>query len=107
MKAKKSPLVGIIMGSDSDWPTLQVAAEVCREFAVPFEVRVVSAHRTPADMARFIATTLFASTGDVPAPRTTAHPARGDRAPMPPRAIEELSIEELSNEELVSLVRNL
>ena len=53
MKAKKSPLVGIIMGSDSDWPTLQAAAEVCREFAVPFEVRVVSAHRTPADMARY------------------------------------------------------
>ena len=53
MKAQKSPLVGIIMGSDSDWPTLQAAAEVCREFGVPFEVRVVSAHRTPADMARY------------------------------------------------------
>jgi 5-(carboxyamino)imidazole ribonucleotide mutase len=53
MKVKKSPLVGIIMGSDSDWPTLQAAAEVCREFAVPFEVRVVSAHRTPGDMARY------------------------------------------------------
>jgi NADP-dependent 3-hydroxy acid dehydrogenase YdfG/acyl carrier protein len=64
-------------------------------------------HPTPADLARFIATTLFAPTGDVPAPRTTAHPARGDRAPLPARAIEELSIEELSNEELVSLVRNL
>ena len=53
MKPKKSPLVGIIMGSDSDWPTLQAAAEVCRDFSVPFEVRVVSAHRTPADMARY------------------------------------------------------
>ena len=53
MKTKKPPLVGIIMGSDSDWPTLQAAAEVCREFSVPFEVRVVSAHRTPADMARY------------------------------------------------------
>jgi 5-(carboxyamino)imidazole ribonucleotide mutase len=53
MKPKKSALVGIIMGSDSDWPTLQAAAEVCRDFSVPFEVRVVSAHRTPADMARY------------------------------------------------------
>ena len=48
-----TPRVGIIMGSDSDWPTLQPAAEVCAEFAVPCEVRVVSAHRTPDDMARY------------------------------------------------------
>ena len=50
---KLEPLVGIIMGSDSDWPTLQQAAEVCAEFDVPFEARVVSAHRTPDDMARY------------------------------------------------------
>lgn len=48
-----TPLVGIIMGSDSDWPTLKPAAEVCAEFNVPHEVRVVSAHRTPNDMARY------------------------------------------------------
>jgi len=42
-----SPVVGIVMGSDSDWPTMQPAAEVCREFGVPYEARVVSAHRTP------------------------------------------------------------
>ena len=42
-----SPLVGIIMGSTSDWPTLGKAAETLRDFAVPFESRVVSAHRTP------------------------------------------------------------
>jgi 5-(carboxyamino)imidazole ribonucleotide mutase len=53
MKARKSPLVGIIMGSDSDWPTLQPAAEICREFGVPCEVRVVSAHRTPEDMVHY------------------------------------------------------
>ena len=47
------PLVGIIMGSDSDLPTLQPAAEILREFGVPFEVRVVSAHRTPDDMADY------------------------------------------------------
>ncbi len=48
-----SPLVGIVMGSDSDWPTMQAAAEVCREFGVAYEARVVSAHRTPADMAEY------------------------------------------------------
>lgn len=48
-----APRVGIIMGSDSDWPTLQPAAEICAEFGVPFEARVVSAHRTPDDMARY------------------------------------------------------
>jgi 5-(carboxyamino)imidazole ribonucleotide mutase len=47
------PLVGIIMGSQSDWPTMKPAAEVCAEFGVPCECRVVSAHRTPADMARY------------------------------------------------------
>ena len=41
------------MGSDSDWPTLKPAAETCAEFGVPCEVRVVSAHRTPDDMARY------------------------------------------------------
>ena len=50
------PLVGIIMGSDSDWPTLKPAADVCVEFKVPHEVRVVSAHRTPDDMARYAKT---------------------------------------------------
>ncbi len=52
-RKKSAPLVGIIMGSDSDWPTLKPAAEVCAEFDVPCEVRVVSAHRTPDDMARY------------------------------------------------------
>jgi len=50
---KNAPLVGIIMGSDSDWPTLQLAADACAEFGVSFEARVVSAHRTPDDMARY------------------------------------------------------
>lgn len=48
-----APLVGIIMGSDSDWPTMKLAAEACAEFGVPCEARVVSAHRTPMDMARY------------------------------------------------------
>jgi len=53
MKEKNVPLVGIIMGSDSDWPTMEAAYKVCLEFKVPCEVRVVSAHRTPDDMARY------------------------------------------------------
>ncbi len=54
MAAKKpTPLVGIIMGSDSDWPTMQHAASVCEEFNIPHEVKVVSAHRTPMDMSRY------------------------------------------------------
>lgn len=56
MKTKMSPLVGIIMGSDSDWPTMEAAFNVCGEFAVPCEVQVVSAHRTPDDMARYAKT---------------------------------------------------
>lgn len=47
------PLVGIIMGSDSDLPTLKPTAEICTEFDVPYEIKVVSAHRTPADMADY------------------------------------------------------
>ena len=41
------PLVGIIMGSQSDWPTLRRATELLEELGVPYETRVVSAHRTP------------------------------------------------------------
>ena len=44
---KMSPIIGIVMGSDSDWPTMQGAAVMLKEFGVPFETRVVSAHRTP------------------------------------------------------------
>ncbi|HEX2623371.1 MAG TPA: AIR carboxylase family protein, partial [Phototrophicaceae bacterium] len=45
-----SPLIGIIMGSDSDLPTMQGAIDICQEFGVPYEARVVSAHRTPHEM---------------------------------------------------------
>ncbi|HVC32342.1 MAG TPA: 5-(carboxyamino)imidazole ribonucleotide mutase [Chloroflexota bacterium] len=48
-----SPLVGIVMGSESDWPVMKAAAEVCRSFGVPHEVRIVSAHRTPGEMADY------------------------------------------------------
>ncbi len=49
------PLVGVVMGSRSDWETLSAAAEVLREFDVPHECRVVSAHRTPQLMADYAA----------------------------------------------------
>ncbi|MCG5500100.1 5-(carboxyamino)imidazole ribonucleotide mutase [Ectothiorhodospira lacustris] len=43
----QSPLVGVVMGSQSDWPVMQHAAAQLEDFGVPFEARVVSAHRTP------------------------------------------------------------
>lgn len=46
----KQPRVGVIMGSDSDWPVMEAAAVALAEFDVPFEVGVVSAHRTPGRM---------------------------------------------------------
>ncbi len=42
-----NPVVGIVMGSNSDWPTMQAAAKFLSEFGVPYEAKVVSAHRTP------------------------------------------------------------
>jgi 5-(carboxyamino)imidazole ribonucleotide mutase len=48
-----SPLIGIIMGSDSDWPTMKKACTVLDEFDIPYEKRVVSAHRTPDLMAEY------------------------------------------------------
>lgn len=47
MTGVNRPVVGLIMGSNSDWPTMQAAAKVLDEFGVAFEARVVSAHRTP------------------------------------------------------------
>lgn len=50
------PLISIIMGSDSDLPTMTGAIDICREFAVPFEVKIISAHRTPDRMVEFAQT---------------------------------------------------
>jgi 5-(carboxyamino)imidazole ribonucleotide mutase len=49
----EQPLVGIVMGSDSDWPVMSAAAEACAEFGVPYEADVVSAHRMPEDMVAY------------------------------------------------------
>jgi 5-(carboxyamino)imidazole ribonucleotide mutase len=47
------PVVGVIMGSDSDWPVMRAAADALAEFGVPYEVSVVSAHRTPFRMLEY------------------------------------------------------
>jgi 5-(carboxyamino)imidazole ribonucleotide mutase len=56
MAAGSTPLVGVIMGSDSDWPTMSGAAEALDEFDIGYEVRVISAHRTPATMLEYART---------------------------------------------------
>jgi 5-(carboxyamino)imidazole ribonucleotide mutase len=56
MKTSKAqrPVVAILMGSDSDWPVMQAAAEALREFDIPSEARVLSAHRTPRDLEAYV-----------------------------------------------------
>jgi 5-(carboxyamino)imidazole ribonucleotide mutase len=56
MAKTEFPTVGIIMGSDSDYPVMKDAAAICHEFGVPHELRVVSAHRTPRDMFMYAET---------------------------------------------------
>jgi len=53
---KTTKLVGILMGSDSDWPTMKAAAEACTELALAWEANVMSAHRTPEDVAEYART---------------------------------------------------
>ena len=48
-----NPLVGLVMGSDSDWPVMEAAADALAEFGIPFEADVVSAHRMPTEMIRY------------------------------------------------------
>lgn len=55
MSENTSPLVGIVMGSDSDWPKINAAAAALDEFGVPYEVRVMSAHRTPEIVRQYAA----------------------------------------------------
>lgn len=50
---KRKPLVGIIMGSDSDLPVMKQAAEILDEFNVPYEIKITSAHRTPELMSSY------------------------------------------------------
>ena len=49
----KNPIIGIIMGSDSDWPIMQLTSKTLDEFEVPHECQIVSAHRTPDWMFQY------------------------------------------------------
>ncbi|MGA8980477.1 MAG: 5-(carboxyamino)imidazole ribonucleotide mutase [Pedococcus sp.] len=51
--ATTAPLVGLVMGSDSDWPVMELAAVALEEFGIPYEVDVVSAHRMPQEMVAY------------------------------------------------------
>lgn len=53
MSNSKSTLVGILMGSDSDWPTMKAAADALAQFGVASEAKVISAHRTPKDLEQY------------------------------------------------------
>ncbi len=55
-KKKSDPVIGIIMGSDSDLPVMEAAAKQLEEFGIPFELTVVSAHRTPNRMVEYAST---------------------------------------------------
>lgn len=52
-RAKQKPLVGILMGSDSDWPVMKKAADACAEFGVVAEAKVISAHRDPHGLEKY------------------------------------------------------
>ena len=53
-KSKSTPLVGILMGSDSDWPTMKQAADALAEFGITSEARVISAHRDPHGLEEYV-----------------------------------------------------
>ena len=50
MAESKNPIIGIVMGSDSDWPIMRLATEILDQFNIAYESKIVSAHRTPDDM---------------------------------------------------------
>src|SRR5271168_3486530 len=56
MSKTNTPLVGILMGSDSDWPTMKAAADALAEFGVASEAKVISAHRDPHGLEEYVAT---------------------------------------------------
>lgn len=53
MNEKQQPVVGVVMGSDSDWPVMEAAATALEEFGIPYEADVVSAHRMPTEMIEY------------------------------------------------------
>jgi 5-(carboxyamino)imidazole ribonucleotide mutase len=53
MTDSKNPIIGVVMGSDSDWPIMKLATEMLNDFNVPYESKIVSAHRTPDIMYEY------------------------------------------------------
>ena len=53
VKTLQKPVVGLVMGSQSDWETMQNAAKILTDFGVPFEAGIVSAHRTPQRLVAY------------------------------------------------------
>ena len=53
MAESKKPIIGIVMGSDSDWPIMKLAAEILDQFNIEYESKIVSAHRTPDNMYNY------------------------------------------------------
>jgi len=58
MSTDKAPLVGILMGSDSDWPIMKAAADALAEFGIGSEARVISAHRDPHGLEEYVQTAI-------------------------------------------------
>jgi 5-(carboxyamino)imidazole ribonucleotide mutase len=58
MSTDKTPLVGILMGSDSDWPIMKAAADALAEFGIGSEARVISAHRDPHGLGEYVQTAI-------------------------------------------------
>jgi 5-(carboxyamino)imidazole ribonucleotide mutase len=78
------PLIGIIMGSDSDLPTMQAAIAVCEDFKVPHEVAIVSAHRTPERMVTYAQQAHTRGLKVIIAGRAGQRTCRGWWRPSPP-----------------------
>jgi len=77
--AEAHPLVGVIMGSKSDWDTMSQAAAILSDFGIPHEAQVVSAHRTPAWMAEYATSAVSRGLGNLPRRLYPSPPARGHR----------------------------
>ena len=87
------PRVGIVMGSDSDWPVMEAAAAACAEFGVPYEADVVSAHRMPTEMIdygrraheRGLRVVIAGAGGAARGRLVPGRPGGGERMSTPPR----------------------
>jgi len=109
----ETPLVGVVMGSSSDWDVMKAAAQVLKDFGVPFEHRVVSAHRTPdamfdyAESARERGLACILRTQVKQGGRLTAWCAQHDETTFAPAWARKFEPASLSGAETVGIVRYL